>query len=167
MALVCGQCHAPRAAQGLWWQDRWFCGAVCSHAAGDRTACHGRSCGCTAYAKKRRWLRAHREELRIARDLIADHGLEAELENRLIRETGNTGFWLGSDDELDEPSDADDPEEKLSAAVQSLREEASDRTSMVQAVQGALQCGRIQLDLERARMRLEDAMSRARSRSPR
>ena len=157
MALVCGQCHAPQtsAAQGLWWQDRWFCGAVCSHAAGDRTACHGRSCGCTAYAKKRRWLRAHREELRIARDLIADHGLEAELENRMLRETGNTGFWLGSDDELDEPSDADDPEETLRVEVAGLRAEASDRTSMVQAVEGALQC--------RARV-LE---SRARSRSPR
>ena len=154
MALVCGQCHAPRAAQGLWWQDRWFCGAVCSHAAGDRTACHGRSCGCTAYAKKRRWLRAHREELRIARDLIADHGLEAELENRLIRETGNTGFWLGSDDELDEPSDADDPEETLRVEVAGLRAEASDRTSMVQAVEGALRC--------RARV----LKPRARSRSP-
>ena len=157
MALVCGQCHAPQtsAAQGLWWQDRWFCDAVCSHAAGDRTACHGRSCGCTAYAKKRRWLRAHREELRIARDLIADHGLEAELENRLIRETGNTGFWLASDDELDEPSDADDPQETLRVEVAGLRAKASDRTSMVQAVEGALQC--------RARV-LE---SRARSRSPR
>ena len=154
MATVCGQCNAPRAAQGLWWQDRWFCGAVCSHAAGDRTACR-RGCGCTAYARKRRWLRAHREELRIARDLIADHGLEAELENRMLRETGNTGFWLGSDDELDEPSDADDPEETLSVEVAGLRAEASDRTSMVQAVEGALRC--------RARV-LE---SRARSRSPR
>ena len=154
MALVCGQCNAPRATHGLWWQNRWFCGAVCSHAAGDRTACR-RGCGCTAYARKRRWLRAHREELRIARDLIADHGLEAELENRMRRETGNTGFWLGSDDELDEPSDADDPEETLRVEVAGLRAEASDRTSMVQAVEGALRC--------RARV-LE---SRARSRSPR
>ena len=167
MALVCGHCNVLRATQGLWWQDRWFCGAVCSHAAGDRTSCHGWSCGCTAYAKKRRWLRAHREELRIARDLIAERGLEAELENRLIRETGNTAFWLGSDDELDEPSDADDPEEKLRAAVEGLRAEASDQRSMVQAVQGALECRCVQLDLERARMQLEDARSRARSRSPR
>ena len=164
--IICGHCNVLRATQGLWWQDRWFCGAVCSHAAGDRTACFGWSCGCTAYAKKRRWLRAHRAEMRVASDLIADHGLEAELDDRMIRETGNVGFCLGSHDELDEPSDADDPEDKLSAAVKGLREEASDRTSMVQAVQGALQCRCVQLDLERARMQLEDAMSRARSRSP-
>ena len=75
-----------------------------------------------------------------------------ELENRLIRETGNTSFWLGSDDELDEPSDADDPEETLRIEVAGLRAEASDRTSMVQAVEGALQCARA---------------SRVRSRSPR
>jgi len=152
MALVCGQCRAPFAANGLWWQERWFCCAVCSHAAGDRTACHGRSCGCTAYAKKRRWLRAHRDELRIARDLLAERGLDAELETRLIRETGNTGFWLGFDDELDEPSDVEDPEAALRQEVAGLRAEASDRTSMVQAVEGALRCAR---------------SSRVRSRSPR
>ena len=152
MALVCGQCRAPFAATGLWWQERWFCCAVCSHAAGDRTACHGRSCGCTAYAKKRRWLRAHRDELRIARDLLAERGLDAELETRLIRETGNTRFWLGFDDELDEPSDVEDPEAALRDEVAGLRAEASDRTSMVQAVEGALRCAR---------------SSRVRSRSPR
>ena len=95
MALVCGHCNVLRATQGHWWQDRWFCGAVCSHAAGDRTACFRRNCGCTAYAKKRRWLRAHRAEMRVASDLIADNGLQAELEDRMIRETGNTAFWLG------------------------------------------------------------------------
>ena len=142
MALVCGQCRAPFAANGLWWQERWFCCAVCSHAAGDRTACHKRSCGCTAYAKKRRWLRAHRDELRIARDLLAERGLDAELETRLIAETGNTGFWLGFDDELDEPSDVEDPEAALRDEVAGLRAEASDRTSMVQAVEGALRARR-------------------------
>ena len=164
MALVCSHCNVLRATQGHWWQDRWFCGAVCSHAAGDRTACFRRNCGCTAYAKKRRWLRAHRAEMRVASDLIADNG-QAELEDRMIRETGNTAFWLGSDDELDEPSDADDPEEELRAAVGGLRAEAADQMSMVQAVQGALECRGVLLDLERARM--EDARSRARSRSPR
>ena len=157
MALVCGQCHvrAARVDQGLWWQDRWFCSAVCSHAAGDRTACAGWSCGCTAYAKKRRWLRAHREELRIARDLLVERGLEAELEDRLIAETGNTGFCLAYSEHLDEASDVEDPEATLRVEVAGLRAEASDRTSMVQAVEGALQC--------RARV-LE---SRVRSRSPR
>ena len=96
-----------------------------------------------AYAKKRRWLRAHRDELRIARDLLAERGLDAELENRLIAETGNTGFWLGFDDELDEPSDVEDPEAALRDEVAGLRAEASDRTSMVQAVAGALRARRV------------------------
>ena len=152
MALVCGQCRAPFAANGLWWQERWFCGAVCSHAAGDRTACHGRSCGCTAYANKRRLLRAHREEMRIAHDLLVERGLEAELENRLIAETGNIGFCLAYVEDLDEPSDVEDPEAALRDEVAGLRAEASDRTSMVQAVEGALRCAR---------------SSRVRSRSPR
>ena len=125
---------------------------MCSHAAGDRTACVGWACGCTAYAKKRRLLRAHREEMRIALDLLIEHGLEAEYESRLIAETGNTGFCLAYSEDLDEASDVEDPEAALRQEVVGLRAEASDRTSMVQAVEGALRCAR---------------SSRVRSRSPR
>ena len=152
MAVVCGRCLAPRATRGIWWQERWFCGAMCSHAAGDRTACVGWACGCTAYAKKRRLLRAHREEMRIAQDLLIERGLEAEFESRLIAETGNTGFCLAYSEVLDEASDVEDPEAALRDEVAGLRAEASDRTSMVQAVAGALRCAR---------------SSRVRSRSPR
>ena len=156
MALVCGQCHnrEPHDVGGLWWQDRWFCSAVCSHAAGDRMACHI-GCGCTSYAKKRRWLRGHRVELRIARDLLAERGLTEELETRLMVETGSTGYWLDLNEELDEASDVEDPEATLRVEVADLRAEASDRTSMVQAVAGALQC------------RARELESRERSRSPR
>ena len=142
MAVVCGHCRAPRATHGIWWQERWFCGAVCSHAAGDRTACRW-ACGCTAYAKKRRLLRAHREEMRIALDLLIEHGLEAEYESRLIAETGNTGFCLVYSEDMDEPSDVEDPEAALRDEVAGLRAEASDRTSMVQAVEGALRARRV------------------------
>ena len=142
MAVVCGHCLAPRATRGIWWQERWFCGAMCSHAAGDRTACVGWACGCTAYAKKRRLLRAHREEMRIALDLLIEHGLEAEYESRLIAETGNTGFCLAYVEDLDEPSDVEDPEAALRDEVAGLRAEAADRTSMVQAVEGALRARR-------------------------
>ena len=141
MAVVCGHCRAPRATHGIWWQARWFCGAVCSHAAGDRTACRW-ACGCTAYAKKRRLLRAHREEMRIALDLLIEHGLEAEYESRLIAETGNTGFCLAYSEVLDEASDVEDPEAALRDEVAGLRAEAADRTSMVQAVEGALRARR-------------------------
>ena len=39
---------------------------------------------------------------------------------------------------MDEPSDAEDPEQQLRATADSLRAEAADRQAMVQAVQGAL-----------------------------
>ena len=161
MALVCGRCSVGRDLPGLWWQNRWYCSALCSHAAGDRTACVGWNCGCTEYAKKRRLLRDHRTNMRIMDDMIFENGLQEELEDRLMRETGNVNFFLDQDASLDEPSDAEDPEDKLRATVAGLRAEAADQRSLVQAVQGALECRGVLLDLERARMELEDARSRA------
>ena len=81
--------------------------------------------------------------MRIARDLLVERGLEAELEDRLIAETGNTGFCLAYIDHLDEASDVEDPEATLRLEVAGLRAEASDRTSMVQAVEGALRASRV------------------------
>ena len=79
--------------------------------------------------------------MRIMDDLIHEHGLDEELEDRLVEATGNTNFWLGPDPEhMDEPSDAEDPEEQLRATVDALRAEAADQQAMVQAVQGALEC---------------------------
>ena len=79
--------------------------------------------------------------MRIMDDLIHEHGLDEELEDRLVEATGNTNFWLGPDPEhMDEPSDAEDPEEQLRATVDGLRAEAADRQAMVQAVQGAQEC---------------------------
>ncbi len=74
-------------------------------------------------------------------DLIHENGLDEDLEERLIEATGNTNFCLASDPEdMDEPSDAEDPEQQLRATVDGLRAEAADRQAMVQAVQGALEC---------------------------
>ena len=79
--------------------------------------------------------------MRIMEDLICEHGLDEELEERLIEETGNVNFWLGSDpEEMDEPSDTEDPEQQLRTTVDALRAEAADQQAMVQAVQGALEC---------------------------
>ena len=120
---------------------RWMCSAECSHAAGDRSACYGWDCGCTRYAKKRRLLIAHRREMRIMEDLIHEHGLGEELEERIIEETGNVGFCLETDSENgDEPSDTEDPEQQLRATVDALRSEAADQRALVEAVQGALEC---------------------------
>ena len=99
-------------------------------------------------------------------DLIHENGLGEELEDRLVEETGNTNFWLASESEsLDEPSDAEDQEEQLRATVGGLRAEAADQRAMVQAVQGALECRGVLLDLERARMGLEDLRFRQQSRN--
>ena len=139
---------------------QWMCSRECEHAAGDRSGCLRWNCGCTDYAKKRRLLREHRVNMRVMDDVILENGLDEELEDRLVQETGNTNFFLGLDADLDEPSDAEDPEEELRATVDGLRAEAADQRSLVQAVQGALECRGVLLDLERARMELEDARSR-------
>ena len=74
-------------------------------------------------------------------DLLHDHGLSEELEERLIEETGNTGFCLETDSEdMDEPSDREEPDQQLRATVDALRAEAADQRAMVEAVQGALEC---------------------------
>ncbi len=53
-----------------------------------------------------------------------------------------------------------DEQEQIRATVDGLRAEAADHQAMVHAVQGALECREVRLDLERARMHLEDARSR-------
>ena len=87
---VCGRCNVTSDLPGLWWQNCWYCSAVCSHAAGDRTACSGWNCGCSKYAKKRRNLRHHRINMRVMDDVIAENGLQEELQDRLLEETGNS-----------------------------------------------------------------------------
>ena len=90
-----------------------------------------RDCGCTGYAKKRRLLRQHRVEMRIMSELIEEHGLDEELEERVVEETGNNSFWLGEDGDgpfaMDEGSDQDDPVATGNGRVGSLLGEAEDR----------------------------------------
>lgn len=93
--------------------------------------------------------------------LIEDNGLEEEMEEDMIAETGNTNYWLGYIPEMDEASDVEEPEAALKKEVAELREEAGDKQSMIQAVQGALECRSVMTDLERARMQLEDVRSSA------
>ena len=161
MALVCSQCGVclptPPAGQlNRRYLGRWVCSRECGHAAGDRSGCLRWNCGCTNYAKRRRLLRDHRINMRVMDDVIEDHGLGEELENRLVEATGNVNFFLGLDAELDESSDADDPEQQLRTTVDSLRSESADVQCLVEAVRGTLECRSVLLDLERARMELED-----------
>ena len=105
-------------------------------------------------------LRAHREEMRVMMDVIEAGDLEEVLEDEMVAQTGNTGVCLGIyDSDMDEPSDAEDPEAALKKEVAGLRAEAADTRAFMSAVQGALDCRSVMLDLERARMVLEDLRS--------
>ena len=55
--------------------------------------------------------------MRITEDLIRNVGLEDMHEESIEEETGNTGFFLGLDPELDEDSDQEDPELALRKAL--------------------------------------------------
>ena len=107
----------------------------------------------------RRLLRDHRANMRIMEGLLDQHDLSSELDDLLIEHTGNTMFWLGEHEFMDEPSDAEDPEATLRAENAALRGAAADQSTMVQAAQQALDCGRMQADVEHARMALEDMRS--------
>ena len=95
-------------------------------------------------------------------ELLEDNGLEGELEERLVEETGNTHFWLGVADGpgmMDEGSDQEDPEAVANDKVHGLAGEASDRTRLLDAVGGVASNRAIVKDLEHARMQLEDAQA--------
>ena len=89
----------------------------------------------STYAYMRRLLRDHRVELRIAVDLLADHGLTAEFEEAVDDETGNTPHWLGMCPYMDEPDSAPDPEVELRLEVAGLRAEAADQRAFILAIQ--------------------------------
>ena len=99
--------------------------------------------------------------MRVMMDLIEDNGLEEEMEDKLIAETGNTNYWLGYTSDMDEASDVEEPEAALKKEVEGLKAEKADKQAMVSAVQGALECRSVLTDLERARMELEDIRSRS------
>ena len=159
MALVCSQCgvEMPSARIKRHWNCMLMCSRECEHAAGSRDIC-GAWCGCTGYSIKLRLLRNYRAAMRIMDELIVQNELDAELEELLIEETGNTNYYLGSDSEMDEPSDAEDPEQKLrdlAAELKDLAAEGADQRAMVQAVNGTLECRKVLQDVERARSEVQ------------
>ena len=94
--------------------------------------------------------------MRVMDDVINDHGLAEELEERMVEETGNTNFWLSEASEMDEDSDQEDPEAFAKQRVRALLQESEDKQAFVFAAQDALACRAVATDLERARMQLED-----------
>ena len=139
MACVpCSQCGAAlplEAPLRYFYDDKRMCNLKCMHDAGSRAHC-GPGCGCTAYAFKRRMLREHRQLMRCMQVIVSKNRLNeelAELWQDYCPVRCSRNICLASDPELDELSDAEDPE-------QQLRAELADRSAMIEAVQGALEC---------------------------
>ena len=142
MAVVpCSQCGKELPLQAelrFFLGDKRMCNFKCMHEAGCRAHC-GPGCGCTGYAIKRRMLREHRELLRCMECIISENNLYEELDalwqnNRDPRPSRD--ICLDYDPEMDEASDAEDPE-------QQLRNELADRSALIEAVNGALECRRV------------------------
>ena len=113
----------------------------------------------TPFAKKRRFLREHRAHMRVMEDVIEQNYLTFEYEVEVQVELDQSVFWLGYDtgpDGMDEESECEEPEAELQRENEDLRQEATDRQAFISAVQDLGSYERVRLDLERARMQLED-----------
>jgi uncharacterized protein YlxW (UPF0749 family) len=105
--------------------------------------------------------------MRLLWDFAEERGLQDDLEDRVLEETGNTPLFLGyHSEELDEPSDAedleateraraDDLQQKLEA-LQAERSELANLERVAQAASEIARYGAVARDLERAKMSLED-----------
>ena len=141
---ACSQCGADlplEAPLRYFLNNKRMCNSKCMHDAGWRGDC-GPGCGCTGYAFKRRMLREHRELMRCMATIIHENCLDEELSDLWDnnREPGSRMICIDSDSELDEDSDVDDPEQQLRAELARAHDELADRSAMIEAVQGALQC---------------------------
>ena len=139
-----------------------MCSRVCLHAAGDRTCCYGWDCGCTKYSKKRRLLRQHRRQMQDMEDIIILHGLYEQYRRPVVNY-----FDLRPNPEMDEASDAEDPEAGAKEEAAALRQEAADTRAFIEATPSYPENRTLLTELERARMKLEDQYSeRMRSATP-
>ena len=157
----CAQCGKLRYLRYRYMR-RSHCDRRCAHDAGDRSLCWSwQDCGCTAYSKKRRLLREHREQLRIAEDILEENDLHEEYAERAAEETDGPDS-LAHLDFMDEGSDAEDPEAELRTENRLLRAELDDRDCTQQVIQlatASLDRGALVRDLERKSMFAEDLLS--------
>ena len=116
----------------------------------------------TSYAKTRRLLREHRAQMRVMEDVLEQNNLTFEYEVEVQVELDQSVVWLGYDagpDGMDEGSECEEPYAELHRENEDLRQEATDRQALISAIQDMGAYERVRLDLERARMRLEDRRS--------
>ena len=103
--------------------------------------------------------------MRVMEAVLDEHGLEEEVQARL-EDAGCADFWLGIDSDMDEPSDAEDPEATATATAEAALSQLGDargaaerQQSFVQAARDAAESTAMRLALERARMQCEDMLS--------
>ena len=152
---ACAACGATPAIHR--WSGMLYCSPACGAWLGDEAAKNWIS---TRYAKKRRWLRNHRAQMRVVQEVIEQHDLEDEVEDRVVEETGNTCYWLGFDSDMDVSSDAEGPEAAATEELTAAKQELEDRNALIEALTERLQRERIVQDLERERMTRADLESR-------
>ena len=119
----------------------------------------GRMAGMSSYAKKRRFLRDHRVQMRVMEDVIEYNGLTEEYHAEVMVEMDNVPFWLGFDDGpggMDESSDTEGPETIQRRENEGLRRAFADLQAFIAAVQGLQDHQAMRLEIERMRMQLED-----------
>ena len=144
------------------YNDQWYCSIDCAHEAGDRRFCLRVACGCTGFEIKRRQLREHRDEMRVMSNVINDMHLDVVLED-CLQEAGvptrsHESLFHDPEDlgdynpEMDECSDATDPEEEM-------RGEMTDHINFVEAATAIAEAQQFRLDYERRSMTLEDCRS--------
>ena len=96
--------------------------------------------------------------MRIMEAVLDEHGLEEAVQARL-EDSGCADFWLGMDSDMDEPSDAEDPEATAKATAEAALSQLGEQQSFVQAASDAAESTAMRLALERARMQCEDMLS--------
>jgi hypothetical protein len=116
--------------------------------------CHGTK-HTTSYGKLLCALASHRVEMRIMKGLVEANDLEDELEELTIEETGNTGFWLGHNEEFDVIVE---DTEKLE--MQKRLAEKADEARFIQAIRGGLKLQKVNAEL--AEVKTENAELRRR-----
>ncbi len=125
--------------------------------------CRAYICDCTCtdttgYSKKRRLLREHRKTMRAMEAVIFRNDLHREYGETL--RAGPAQDWdVGSD--LDETSDVEDPEKKAKDDLEGYKQEMTEKETLfqmavVETARGSVEDRQLRLDLERARMEMED-----------
>ncbi len=155
--MFCTWCRLEKPWSEMgWWEGfnhgDWYCCRECSHNAGY----HSLHCPCTTYVKRRRYLREHREQMRVMQGIINENGLGGQCAERMVDDTGNTAFLLSHIAAWDDGSDVEDPDDPCVFAA-NVAAEAADREALIDAVGGMTEHHALRQEIARLRVQLEDA----------